>query len=203
MGTQTAAGGINRWLQGAKRSRSGAPHFSADKKCIVQLNMVLHRHRYSAVISVTVGLTTAPKHIQSFLPQPQYFPPPLHHLESHQSSEFSSTNSHSSDAAEVPHLGLEATDDASGEPLTNQVPLSKIAESCLTPLSVPPVKVHVIAHRGASGNYPDHTLESYRAAFLEGADWIEIDVQCTADGHLVVNHDVDLALWCSYECRLM
>lgn len=82
--------------------------------------------------------------------------------------------------------------DTRNESLTNQVPLSKVHESCRTPVSLPPVKVHVIAHRGASGSHPDHTLESYRAAFLEGADWIEIDVQCTADGNLVVNHDVDL-----------
>ncbi len=57
---------------------------------------------------------------------------------------------------------------------------------------LPMVKVHVIAHRGASGRMPDHTLETYQAAFETGADWIELDAHSTLDGHLVVNHDIEL-----------
>jgi glycerophosphoryl diester phosphodiesterase len=54
-------------------------------------------------------------------------------------------------------------------------------------------KVDVIAHRGASGRMPDHTLETYKAAFETGADWIELDAHSTLDGELVVNHDIELA----------
>ena len=54
-------------------------------------------------------------------------------------------------------------------------------------------KVDVIAHRGASGHMPDHTLASYRLAFESGADWIELDAHATKDGTLVVNHDVELS----------
>ena len=56
-----------------------------------------------------------------------------------------------------------------------------------------PVKVDIIAHRGASGRMPDHTLETYKAAFETGADWIELDAHSTLDGELVVNHDIELA----------
>jgi len=40
-------------------------------------------------------------------------------------------------------------------------------------------KVDVIAHRGASGYMPDHTLPTYKSAFDSGADWIELDAHCT------------------------
>lgn len=53
-------------------------------------------------------------------------------------------------------------------------------------------KVDVIAHRGASGHMPDHTLPTYRYAFESGADWIELDAHSTVDGTLVVHHDVEL-----------
>jgi glycerophosphoryl diester phosphodiesterase len=60
------------------------------------------------------------------------------------------------------------------------------------PKALPLAKVDVIAHRGASGNMPDHTLETYIAAFETGADWIELDAHCTLDGELVINHDIEL-----------
>jgi glycerophosphoryl diester phosphodiesterase len=40
-------------------------------------------------------------------------------------------------------------------------------------------KVDVIAHRGASGYMPDHTLPTYKSAFESGSDWIELDAHCT------------------------
>lgn len=40
-------------------------------------------------------------------------------------------------------------------------------------------KIDVIAHRGASGYFPDHTLEAYKSAFTSGADWIELDAHST------------------------
>ncbi|MDF1767787.1 glycerophosphodiester phosphodiesterase family protein [Maricaulis sp.] len=47
----------------------------------------------------------------------------------------------------------------------------------------------VIAHRGASGDRPEHTLEAFRLAISQGADVIEPDLVMTADGVLVVRHD--------------
>jgi len=47
----------------------------------------------------------------------------------------------------------------------------------------------VIAHRGASGYLPEHTLEAYRLAIEMGADVIEPDLVFTKDGVLVARHD--------------
>lgn len=51
----------------------------------------------------------------------------------------------------------------------------------------------VLAHRGASGELPEHTLEAYRAAIDAGADFIEVDLVVTKDGYLVDRHDVEIA----------
>jgi len=50
----------------------------------------------------------------------------------------------------------------------------------------------VIAHRGASGYRPEHTLESYRLAIEMGADFIEPDLVSTSDGHLVARHEPEI-----------
>lgn len=50
----------------------------------------------------------------------------------------------------------------------------------------------VVAHRGASALYPEHTLAAYRAAISQGADALECDVRLTADGELVCLHDRNL-----------
>lgn len=47
----------------------------------------------------------------------------------------------------------------------------------------------VIAHRGASGYWPEHTLAAYSAAVYQGADFIEPDLVVTRDGSLVARHD--------------
>lgn len=47
----------------------------------------------------------------------------------------------------------------------------------------------VIAHRGASGAYPEHTSGAYLRAIAEGADGLECDVRLTADGVIVCMHD--------------
>ena len=47
----------------------------------------------------------------------------------------------------------------------------------------------VVAHRGASGERPEHTLAAYELALQEGADGVECDVRLTRDGHLVCVHD--------------
>ena len=51
--------------------------------------------------------------------------------------------------------------------------------------------VMVIAHRGAAGKAPENTSASIRQAIKDGADWVEIDVQETVDGEVVVIHDSD------------
>jgi glycerophosphoryl diester phosphodiesterase len=50
----------------------------------------------------------------------------------------------------------------------------------------------VIAHRGASGYMPEHTLAGYELAVKLGADYIEPDLQLTKDGVLVAMHDTTL-----------
>lgn len=47
----------------------------------------------------------------------------------------------------------------------------------------------VVAHRGASGTAPENTLPAIDRALKAGADLIEIDVQLTADGQVVLMHD--------------
>ncbi len=64
-------------------------------------------------------------------------------------------------------------------------------------------QVKIVAHRGAAGKAPENTLASVRQAIEDGADWVEIDVQETRDGEVVVVHDsdfmklagVDLKVW--------
>jgi glycerophosphoryl diester phosphodiesterase len=50
----------------------------------------------------------------------------------------------------------------------------------------------VIAHRGASGERPEHTLESYRVAIEAGADYIEPDLVMTRDGVLIARHENEI-----------
>ena len=57
----------------------------------------------------------------------------------------------------------------------------------------PPDSVLVIAHRGASGYRPEHTLEAYRLAVEMGADVIEPDLVSTKDGVLVARHENEIS----------
>ena len=50
--------------------------------------------------------------------------------------------------------------------------------------------VTIIAHRGASGYLPEHTLEAKALAYAMGADYLEQDVVATRDGQLIVLHDI-------------
>ncbi len=54
---------------------------------------------------------------------------------------------------------------------------------------VDPLAHPVIAHRGASGLFPENTLLAFRKAIEVGADAIELDVRLTKDGIPVVIHD--------------
>lgn len=46
-----------------------------------------------------------------------------------------------------------------------------------------------LAHRGFSGKYPENTLLAFHQAYLAGADGVELDVQLTSDGEVVIFHD--------------
>jgi len=50
----------------------------------------------------------------------------------------------------------------------------------------------IIAHRGASGYRPEHTLDAYLLASVQGADAVEPDVVMSRDGVLFVRHDLGL-----------
>ena len=68
----------------------------------------------------------------------------------------------------------------------NFLPFAATAtDACLNP----PL---VIAHRGASGHLPEHTLEAYQLAMRMGADFIEPDLVPTKDGVLISRHENDL-----------
>jgi glycerophosphoryl diester phosphodiesterase len=51
----------------------------------------------------------------------------------------------------------------------------------------------IIGHRGASAEMPENTLAAFGLAAEQGADGIELDVQLSADGRLVIIHDFDLS----------
>ena len=51
----------------------------------------------------------------------------------------------------------------------------------------------VIAHRGASGERPEHTLAAYELAIAQGADFIEPDMVMTRDGVLVCRHENEIS----------
>jgi glycerophosphoryl diester phosphodiesterase len=56
-----------------------------------------------------------------------------------------------------------------------------------------PPKPLVVAHRGASIEQPENTIEAFEAAIDAGADAVELDVRMTADGNAVVMHDPDVS----------
>ena len=51
----------------------------------------------------------------------------------------------------------------------------------------------VIAHRGASGYRPEHTLAAYELGARQGADYIEPDLVSTRDGELVARHENEIS----------
>lgn len=50
----------------------------------------------------------------------------------------------------------------------------------------------IIGHRGSPGLFPEHTHASYSNAYVENVDFVELDLQITKDGHLVISHDAFL-----------
>ena len=73
-------------------------------------------------------------------------------------------------------------------------PLAQVANPIAAPL--------VIAHRGASGYLPEHTLAGYELTIKTGADFIEPDLQMTSDGVLVAIHDDSLPRTPIYSSRM-
>lgn len=68
--------------------------------------------------------------------------------------------------------------------------LPRLARPRTSSLVVTPA---VVAHRGASGYRPEHTLEAYRTAIRMGADDIELDLVPTRDGVLVARHENEMS----------
>lgn len=68
-----------------------------------------------------------------------------------------------------------------------------LASSGLMAAAPPKRRPIVIAHRGASGERPEHTLAAYRLAIAQGADFIEPDLTATRDGVLVARHENEIS----------
>ncbi|WP_031499354.1 glycerophosphodiester phosphodiesterase family protein [Bryobacter aggregatus] len=59
-------------------------------------------------------------------------------------------------------------------------------------LQAAPPATYLIAHRGASAYVPEHTVEAYRLAIQQGADYVEQDLSLSKDGVLICSHDPSL-----------
>lgn len=71
-------------------------------------------------------------------------------------------------------------------------PLAALLMAVVVAACEPAPGVVVIAHRGASWDAPEHTFAAWDLALEQGADWLEFDLQRTADGVLVIFHDDSL-----------
>jgi len=49
----------------------------------------------------------------------------------------------------------------------------------------------VAAHRGNMSQFPENTMPAFESAIAMGCSWLELDIQLTADKHLVVTHDAN------------
>ena len=85
------------------------------------------------------------------------------------------------------------TNAVSAYDVTDRSVISFFIQSFLAPQSSPlPITKHklvIIAHRGSHLHVPENTLAAYKNAIKEGADYVEIDLRTTKDGHLVIMHD--------------
>lgn len=62
--------------------------------------------------------------------------------------------------------------------------------------------MEITAHRGASVDYPENTMAAFKAAKELGADWIELDVQQTKDGIIIVSHDSNFKRTCKVDKKV-
>ena len=67
-----------------------------------------------------------------------------------------------------------------------------LATAAAVAVAQQPARKTLIAHRGASGYAPEHTVAAYTLAISQGADFVEQDLQITKDGVLVCLHDLTL-----------
>lgn len=70
------------------------------------------------------------------------------------------------------------------------VPVMAVSVGPLARATAP--RKQVVAHRGASAYAPEHTIEAYRLAIEQGADYVEQDLAVSKDGVLVCIHDLTL-----------
>lgn len=77
---------------------------------------------------------------------------------------------------------------SSRRPLRSPMPITLLNPSVseVTHTRVPPL---VIAHRGASAEFPENTIPAFVAGIDQGADMVEIDVHMNKDADLIVLHD--------------
>jgi glycerophosphoryl diester phosphodiesterase len=68
-----------------------------------------------------------------------------------------------------------------------------LLSAALAPLAAMAAEPIVIAHRGASGERPEHTIAAYTLAIEQGADFIEPDLVLTKDGVLVARHENEIS----------
>jgi glycerophosphoryl diester phosphodiesterase len=72
------------------------------------------------------------------------------------------------------------------------IALASLAMSRPAVPSLQPHRPIIIAHRGASGYLPEHTLAAYELAVEQGADYIEPDLVITSDGVLIARHENEI-----------
>lgn len=75
--------------------------------------------------------------------------------------------------------------------VVNMRNVERLAQGALSDATSIAHRTDITAHRGYSSTYPENTLQAFEAAMDSGADWIELDVQQTADGEIIVMHDSD------------
>lgn len=77
--------------------------------------------------------------------------------------------------------------------ITVKIRLTLVLSAMVTAFPALAADLLVIAHRGASGDRPEHTLAAYERAIDQGADYIEPDLVATKDNVLVVRHENELS----------
>jgi glycerophosphoryl diester phosphodiesterase len=82
------------------------------------------------------------------------------------------------------------------KPMIRNVTLGVLPAVCFLVVFSAPIQQRnakqLVAHRGASAYAPEHTLEAYRLAMAQKADFVEQDLAVTKDGVLVCIHDLTL-----------
>jgi glycerophosphoryl diester phosphodiesterase len=77
--------------------------------------------------------------------------------------------------------------------LCGAIPAAALIETARINHAISPEhEITITAHRAGSARAPENTMAALKAAIADGADAVEIDVQETADGKVVVLHDTDL-----------